>query len=58
MKIDTNNLIDMGQAADILGVTRQRISQMIHEGKIKLPINLSGKFFFQRQKIEALKKPE
>ena len=53
MKIE--NLIKIGDAARVLGVSSQRVYAMINEGKIK-PTIIGNTKFFNRLELEKLKK--
>jgi excisionase family DNA binding protein len=51
-----NEVLTTSEVSKILGVTRQRISQMISEGKLKPIKKLRGDSLFLRQDIEEKKK--
>lgn len=53
--MDTKNLIDMRTTAKIIGVTPQRVSQLVKSKKLK-PTVLGNKFFFNRSEVEKLKR--
>jgi excisionase family DNA binding protein len=52
----TNEVLTTSEVVEILGVTRQRISQMISNGKLKPIKKLRGDSLFLRSDIEEKKK--
>lgn len=52
---DTKDLIGVVQAADMLGVTRQRVHQLIKAKKLMPDVVIDNHSYFNKQNIISLK---
>jgi excisionase family DNA binding protein len=56
--VNKDDLLKAGQVAELLGVSRQRVNQLVSEGKLIPALSLEGLNLFNKSDVEAFNQLE